>query len=263
MFSQSFFEHHGPSHVWLISVLLIVSRYLVFAGLAYRFFYIWKRSKFLHLKIQKKFPVRYSVLREVRNSIFSALLFGLFMLLILYLKSLGFTLIYNDLKQYGYLYLLISGILIIICHDTYFYWAHRLMHTGKLFSMVHQVHHHSHNPTPWASFSFHPIEVIVEFAFLPLAVFCIPLHPLVLAVWSFWMIGWNVVGHLGFELLSKNTAKHPILKFLNTSTYHNLHHQRNRGNFGLYFNLWDRWMNTTDTAYNQAFINQQNKNREG
>jgi Delta7-sterol 5-desaturase len=262
-FSQSFFEHYGPFYVWQISSLLIIFRYLVFAGLAYWIFYVWGRSKFLHIKIQEKFPVSASILYEIINSIFSAFLFGLFTLLIFYLKSLGFTLIYSSLDEYGYLYLFISWVLLVISHDAYFYWVHRLMHTDKLFAYVHRVHHRSHNPTPWASFSFHPIEAIIEFAFLPLAVFCIPLHPLVIAAWSFWMIGWNVVGHLGFELLSKNTAKHPILKFFNTSTYHNLHHQRNRGNFGLYFNVWDRWMNTTDTTYDQAFINQQNKNREG
>lgn len=254
MFTISFLDRKEVFIAWLVSTSIIFFRYLLFAGASYFIFYIWQRNKLLHLKIQKFFPAKAIVLSEVSHSVVSTVVFGIFMLLILYLKSIGLTRIYNDLDEYGYGYLLFSFIFLVCFHDTYFYWTHRLMHHRKLFRLVHQVHHQSRNPTPWASFSFHPLEAIIEFAFLPIAVFCIPFHPLAIAAWSFWMIAWNVMGHLGFELFPKNAIYHPVWKWFNTSTHHNLHHQRSQGNFGLYFNFWDRWMNTNDKAYEEVFL---------
>jgi Delta7-sterol 5-desaturase len=257
MLSHSFIKEFGGLITWVVSSFLIFFRYLLVAGIAYLIFYKWKKIYFLSVKIQTAFPTKIIVLKEVRNSIFSCVIFGLFMLLIIGMNSYGITLLYQDVAKYGYVYLFFSLMLLIIIHDTYFYWSHRLMHHRKLFPIMHHVHHQSYNPTPWASFSFHPFEAIVEFAFLPVVVCCLPLHPLAILLWSVWMILWNVVGHLGYELFPKGFTRHPIFKWFNTSTHHNLHHQRSRGNFGLYFNWWDRWMKTNDETYEKVFMNRQ------
>jgi Delta7-sterol 5-desaturase len=255
MLSHSFIEEFGVLITWVVSSFLIFFRYLVVAGIAFFIFYKWKKKHFKPRKIQTTLPAKVTILNELRNSIFSCLVFGLFILLIIGMKSYGLTMLYQDPLQFGYAYLLFSWALLIVIHDTYFYWTHRLMHHRKLFPIMHYVHHQSYNPTPWASFSFHPLEAIVEFAFLPVVVCCIPLHPLAILFWSIWMILWNVVGHLGYELFPKGFIHHPVFKWFNTSTHHNLHHQRSRGNFGLYFNWWDHWMNTNDETYEKTFTN--------
>jgi sterol desaturase/sphingolipid hydroxylase (fatty acid hydroxylase superfamily) len=63
----------------------------------------------------------------------------------------------------------------------------------------------------------------------------------------------NVLGHTGFEYHGKNMLKHKIFKWLNTPTHHNMHHQYSRGNFGLYFNIWDKLMQTNDKNYENRY----------
>jgi Delta7-sterol 5-desaturase len=246
-------EKFGVLITWLISTSLILLRYILFAGLAYIVFYVWKRKLMTRFKIQKHFPATSQVKSELRYSLLSITIFGFFALTILWLSSHEWTLMYRDIHQYGYSYLLLSWVLMIVFHDTYFYWTHRLMHHPKLFKYIHKIHHFSHNPTPWATFAFHPIEAMLEFAVLPLAVCIIPMHPIVVFAWSLWMITWNVIGHLGFEIFPSHFVKHRFFRWFNTSTHHNLHHQRSHGNYGLYFNFWDSLMNTNQKDYHTIF----------
>ncbi|HFA49015.1 MAG TPA: sterol desaturase family protein, partial [Bacteroidetes bacterium] len=108
-------------------------------------------------------------------------------------------------------------------------------------------------PTPWASFSFHPIEAVVEIAFLPIVVCLMPVHSAVIILFSIFSLLFNVMGHLGFELFPKGFTRHPLTWWLNTSTHHNLHHQRAGCNFGLYFNFWDKMMGTNHPDYHEIF----------
>ena len=41
---------------------------------------------------------------------------------------------------------------------------------------AHYVHHESLSPSPWASFSFHPLESVIEALFIPALVFVVPIH---------------------------------------------------------------------------------------
>ena len=52
------------------------------------------------------------------------------------------------------------------------------------------------------------------------------------------------MGHLGYETFPKSLIKHPIGKWQNNATNHNLHHQLSKYNYGLYFTFWDRLMGT-------------------
>jgi sterol desaturase/sphingolipid hydroxylase (fatty acid hydroxylase superfamily) len=58
---------------------------------------------------------------------------------------------------------------------------------------------------------------------------------------------------LGYEFFPKGWASHPITKWINTSTHHNLHHQKFLGNYSLYFNFWDRIMGTNFPQYETYF----------
>ena len=58
------------------------------------------------------------------------------------------------------------------------------------------------------------------------------------------MVYKNVRGHAGFEF-TPEAERQKKLKWLQSfSTDHNLHHLYGRGNYGLYFNIWDRLMHT-------------------
>ena len=141
----------------------------------------------------------------------------------------------------------------IVVHDTYFYFTHRMMHHPRLFKFFHLVHHKSVNPSPWAAYAFNPSEALVESGIIYVFVFTFPIHLIHIFVFLIFMTLYNVYGHLGFEIYPKGLNKHWLGRWMNTSVNHNMHHQFFKGNYGLYFTFWDRVMNTLDKDYENNF----------
>lgn len=228
-------------------------RYALFAGVTYLVFYVWKRRRWLHRKIQHAFPAHQILREEVLYSLSTTIIFAAVIYAVMFSSWREATRLYDHLGDYAWWYTVLSFPLMLLIHDTYFYWMHRLMHHRRIFRYVHQRHHRSHNPTPLAALSFHPIEALVEVAVLPLMVFTIPLHPYIVALFGVYMLAMNIIGHLGFELLPARFMDGPWSRVFNTSTHHNMHHHYGHGNYGLYFNLWDTIMRTNHQRYAATF----------
>ena len=228
-------------------------RYGVAAGFLYLLFYVWKRRAWFHHKIQLKTPESRQLRHELTWSALTLLVFGVVSALVKVTGLRGQFLLYDDISTHGWLYYGLSVAGMIFWHDAYFYWTHRLLHTRWLLKHVHSVHHKSTDPTPWAAFSFHPVEAIIQTGFIYTAPLVIPLHPSVLVVVVLYQMFFNTLGHLGYEMYPRAYVRHPLTFWNNTSTHHNLHHLRSNWNFGLYFNLWDRWMGTNHPEYLQTF----------
>ncbi|MDZ7825126.1 MAG: sterol desaturase family protein [Gammaproteobacteria bacterium] len=160
---------------------------------------------------------------------------------------LGFTAVYWDPAEYGWGWFVASIGVMALIHDSYYYWAHRLMHHPKVFRHVHKLHHGFHNPTPYASYAFHPWEAIIEVAWVAPVALLMPVHPAAFACYVVFLTVLNVISHLGYEFYPSRVAKWFI-----TSTHHNMHHTRARGHFMLYFNIWDRIMGTNEHDYVEA-----------
>jgi sterol desaturase/sphingolipid hydroxylase (fatty acid hydroxylase superfamily) len=230
---------------WVAGAIIFILRYFLTAGIAYFIFYIWKKKKLSHLKIQQKFPKTKQLRNEIFFSFLTLLIYSGTAGTVLYLYKKGLTKIYLDVNDYGVFYLAGSILLMILLHDTYFYWTHKLMHTSKWLYRFHKIHHQSHNPTPWAAFAFHPVEALISLGIIPLIIFSIPTHPLALMAFLTLMTIYNVLVHLGYEIFGKKFPNHPIGKWQNTATNHDLHHQiGGRFNLGFYFSIWDRIMGT-------------------
>src|SRR5262249_56596172 len=89
----------------------------------------------------------------------------------------GGTKIYTNWRLYGGLpYLLLSAFVYLAIQDSYYYWAHRLMHHPRLFLWMHAGHHRSRQPTPFASFAFDPAEAALTGWLMPAMVFFVPIH---------------------------------------------------------------------------------------
>jgi lathosterol oxidase len=232
------------NYTWQFDAASIILRYAFLAGTTYFVFYVFKQKGFAHLKIQKKAPSSRIVRQEILFSAFTLLTYCGTSWLVFQWENAGITKIYRDLHEHGYSYFAFSVVVMVIIHDAYFYWTHRLLHLPRLFQWIHKTHHLSDNPTPWASFSFHPLEALVSAGIIPIIVFLIPCHPFALFSFLTFMTLINVMGHLGYETFPKWITKSRFWKWQNTSTNHNLHHQCSRYNFGLYFTIWDRLMNT-------------------
>jgi sterol desaturase/sphingolipid hydroxylase (fatty acid hydroxylase superfamily) len=231
----------------------IGTRYFVAAGVAFLIFYVLFRNKTPLKKIQEKFPGNNDFLREIIYSVITILIFATVPVLLLNTPIRPHTTFYTDIDQYGKAYFFFAFLLMLLMHDTYFYWMHRLMHHPALFRIMHLVHHKSTNPSPWAAYAFHPLEAIVEVGIVPIFLFTIPIHTFHLPMFFMFMIVYNVYGHLGYELYPKGFAKHPIGRWVNTSVNHNQHHQYFKGNYGLYFLFWDRVMGTIREDYEDRY----------
>jgi sterol desaturase/sphingolipid hydroxylase (fatty acid hydroxylase superfamily) len=68
-----------------------------------------------------------------------------------------------------------------------------------------------------------------------------------------WQITFNVAGHTGYEYHPRWLLDSWVGKFVNTPTNHIMHHEHFRGNYGLYFNYWDRLMGTNHARYEARF----------
>lgn len=243
----------GLLQVWSITFSVLTARYFLFAGFAYIIFWIWKKEKWQYKRTQMDYPDKSKIFYEFKYSMFTMVIFALIGVGIFIARQNGFTQIYLDFSKYGWGYFLFTVVAMIILHDTFFYFAHRLMHHKFIFKIVHKVHHNSTNPSPWAAFSFHPTEAVLEALILPMIVFTMPVHPFAILIFLLFMTFMNVLGHLGFEMYPKGFTTHWLGKWNNTATHHNMHHKHYNCNYGLYFNFWDRVMNTNHVNYFKVF----------
>lgn len=156
----------------------------------------------------------------------------------------GWTQIYADIHAYPLWYMPLSLLICLLAHDSWFYWTHRWMHQPWLFRIAHAVHHDSRPPTAWAAMSFHPWEAISGAVVVPALVFILPLHIGVVASLLTIMTLMGVGNHMGWEMFPRRLVEGRWGQWIITATHHQKHHQAYRGNYGLYFRIWDRLCGT-------------------
>ncbi|MEH0156740.1 sterol desaturase family protein [Limibacter armeniacum] len=223
---------------------MLFSRYLVISGVAFLVWYVIFKKKWSFKKIQMAFPKRKDYQRELLYSVLTVLVFAIIAAISMSPWVKPYSMLYKDLEAYPMWYYILSFPLVILIHDTYFYWTHRFMHHPRVFKWVHLVHHRSTNPSPWAAYAFHPLESVLEGMAFFVIFFTVPVHISVMLVFLLFNFLHNVYGHLGYELMPKALNNTKIGRLVNTSVYHNLHHKYCKGNYGLYFTFWDKWMGT-------------------
>jgi len=230
-----------------------LTHYLLFAGIAWLLGYVLFRGWWHNRKIIQEMPTGADMRREATWSALTVVIYGLVGSSTLALKKLGWTQIYTNVDDFGWGWFWGSIIVVIFVHDAYFYWTHRLIHHPRLFRFFHGVHHESHNPSPWAAYCFSPGEAVIQAGIFPLVALTMPIHPGAFGIFMLWQITFNIAGHTGYEFHAKWLMDSWLGKFLNTPTNHIQHHDSFKGNFGLYFNFWDRWMGTNHPDYEKRF----------
>jgi Delta7-sterol 5-desaturase len=234
---------------WSFNLVMDVGRYLVAAtGLALILKLFWNVG-LGRRKIQARTASRADVSREIRTSLRTAVIFSLNGAAIVFFAVHGVFTIYTDFDTTGIGYLAISVAAIIVAHDAYFYWTHRLMHHPRLFRFFHRTHHRSITPTPFAAYAFDVPEAMLMGLFTPLWLLLVPMHAFGLFLFMAFMIVRNVMGHAGVELMPRALADSRWFGWINATTHHDLHHSSFHYNYGLYFTWWDRLMGTEHPAY--------------
>lgn len=244
---------------YFVPLIINVFRYFLFAGGAFLICYTLFPKFFSASKIQSRLISKKAFVRDIGHSLQTTVILTLVGLLFLKTPLKYTTQIYYDLSDYAWWWLPLSILLSLILHDTYFYWMHRALHHPNLFKVIHLLHHRSANPSPWTSYSFSILEAFLESMIAPLILIFIPIHPIALVIFTSLSFMFNVYGHLGYELAPKWLRASWFFEIVNTSTHHNIHHAKSKGNYGLYFRLWDRLMATEHPDYVEAYDKIQNR----
>src|SRR5690606_28565620 len=220
----------------LASVLLIVFlRYVAFAT----------GYQILIRSIRKESPDifrarKQQIKTELRYAFQSSCVFTIIAAATLFIWHRGWTKVYSDITAYPLWYYCLSGVIVILLYETYDYLLHRWMHHPTTFPHVHKVHHRSIHPTVFTSFSFHPLEALLQFLFFPVAVLLVPIHySMLFAVLILFTVS-ALVNHSGEEIYRSAWMRRHIIG----ASHHDVHHKHFHHNYGLFFTWWDRWMGT-------------------
>ncbi|WP_158594394.1 sterol desaturase family protein [Aquimarina sp. AD1] len=221
------------------------------------YFLVWKKfaKRLKKWRIQSKQYINNKQLRrELKNALLVTLVGTMFSGIVFLLTGMGYTKIYTDISDYNLFFSFSGFFTLLVIDDTWFYWVHRLLHHPKIYKYVHREHHKSVDVNPFTSMSFHIIEAfLLTFWILPVS-FLFPMYAPVLILLQLWGLLDNVKAHLGYELYPSWWNK-SLLRFMTSSTHHNMHHSKFNGNYGLHFRFWDWLMGTEfkdyETTYNE------------
>ena len=243
----------GIAGQWLASMGIDVARYVIFAVAVWLALWVVLRGVLRGRKIREETPPARQLAVEFLVSIRSIAIFSTIGVSMFVLERAGLLPGPALASHWGLVWGLASLVLMVIAHDAYFYWTHRLMHDPRLFRRMHRRHHRSHNPSPFTAYSFDLAEAAVLASFVPLWMILVPTPWPVVGLFMLHQIVRNTLGHSGYELMPENRNGRPVLGFLTTTTHHDLHHAEAGWNYGLYFTWWDRMMGTEHPDYLARF----------
>jgi lathosterol oxidase len=231
--------------IWLDDLLRYALPVLLVVALMALLPVRWRASR----TVQSLTPAAGQRRREFLNSMLTVLIFSANGAVIFAGAKVGILQVYGNLADRGWVYAGVSLVVLVLAHDTWFYWTHRLLHQRRVFAWSHRTHHRSVAPTPWAAYSFAPAEAVVQAVFLTLTLLVLPLHPAVIFAFLTHMIVRNMLGHAGVELMPRAWLAGWWGRWFTTTLHHDLHHAQGRHNYGLYFVWWDRIGGTEHPEY--------------
>lgn len=236
-------------HIFMHDLL----RYLIGAGGIFLVINGLLRHALAGRRIREARPGWRQVGREILASLRTVGIFSGVGLTIWLCDKAGFARFHDDPAQYGWLWFWASVIILIIAHDAWFYWTHRLIHHPRLFRRMHRLHHRSNNPTPFTAYAFDWQEAVINAVYLLLIGFIMPVSFLAAFVFTAHMMLRNALGHCGYEVFPRTREGQPLFGWLTTVTHHDIHHAEAGHNYGLYFTFWDRALGTEHPAYLARF----------
>lgn len=231
----------------LFSILsgIIFVRYIILSAAFHYYFRIFMKSVLGSRKLFNASLNPSQAKKEVYYSFISSILFGFVSVLMIIGWQKGIVKMYTSADlTYSWWYIPISIIIILLLHDTYYYWLHRLFHKRSVYKSVHKVHHESIETSAFTSFSFHPFESLFQAVIIPVLMLFIPLHVYAFIGLLIFMTISAVINHLGVEIYPSGIFGNWFAKWFIGATHHDHHHRNFRVNYGLYFTFWDRMMGT-------------------
>jgi len=248
-------EIAAPFVVLLRSTLIQIGGYFAVVGVLFLVVWVWGARRFAARRIQPRKRLDRAQLRHELLHTMVTFLVGTFSAgAVVVLHAMGRTRLVEEVAPGQELAALAWVVGIVVWSDAWFYFWHRLLHTPWLFRRVHAVHHRSVDVNPFSSYSFHACESLLLGVWVVPAALLVPVPLPALAIVQVVGLLNNVNSHLGYEFLPRWWIKVPPFAWSSSATYHNLHHQKFRGNYGLFFRFWDRLLGTELPGYEAAFV---------
>ena len=214
----------------------------------------WGEAHFRGARIQARRRVdRKQLAFEIRHALIVLLVGTANAAAVSQLYAGGHTRLTADLASIGWPGVVATFAALLILNDAWFYAWHRLLHHRWFYRHVHAVHHRSVDVNPFSSYSFHWLEGAILGGWVIPVLVVVPIYLPMLGLLQAIGLANNVMSHLGYEFLPRGLATTPVLRWINTSTFHNLHHTSFNTNFGLMFRFWDRVFHTEHPRYEAAF----------
>ncbi|WP_222846759.1 sterol desaturase family protein [Chitinolyticbacter meiyuanensis] len=129
---------------------------------------------------------------------------------------------------------------LLVWNEVHFYLNHWLLHTRWL-RRFHAPHHRSVVVTPWATYSFHPVEAVMLGNVILLPMLLHDFSVWALAAVPLFSLLFNSIGHSNYDFLPD---AHHDRWWLNGARRHHLHHACFTGNYGFMFPFMDRLCGT-------------------
>lgn len=239
--------------LWVHNVVFDLRRYVIFAVAVWLILWVALNRPLRSRKIRDESPTNRQLVTEFLYSARSIAIFSTIGVGMTLLDRAGFYPMAQMAAGWGWAWAAISLVVMIVAHDAYFYWTHRLMHRPRVFRRTHLRHHRSNNPSPFTAYSFDVAEALLMVAFMVVWPLIFPTPWTVPGLFMLHQIFRNTLLHSGYELMPARADGRPWLDFLTTTTHHDLHHAQAGWNYAAWFTWWDRWMGTEHPEYHARY----------
>ena len=228
-------------------------RYVIATLVMSAILFIVHRTSLKARIIQTRRATRADYTREILTSARTVLVYAIVFTPVLWMKSNGyFAGSWTGPQNWAVTAAVVVALLLV--HDTYFYWTHRLIHRPAFFKRWHRTHHKTITPTPFTAYAFDWREAAMHTGMPVLWQLTIPTPDEAFFIFLGIMIARNAWGHCGTELHPRGFADNWFWQHFTTTTHHDLHHSGSFGsNYGLYFTWWDRICGTEHPRYREIF----------
>lgn len=241
------------ANMWTRGLTHDLQRYVIFSVAVWFSLWVVLRTVMRPRKIRETTPPARQMVSEFLHSTRSIAIFSTVSVGINLLEWAGVYPLSKIAVSWGALWFWVSLVVMIIAHDAYIYWTHRLMHRPRWFRNTHRRHHRSNNPSPFTAYNFDVAEAFVNVAFVLLWPLIFPTPWEVTGLFMLHQIFRNTLLHSGYELMPARADGRPWLDFMTTTVHHDLHHAQASHNYGAWFTWWDRWMGTEHPEYYGRF----------
>lgn len=235
-FTLKDYKLEGLSYFLIGGTVVSYVVYLGVGGFLHWYYYVRQRDRPEEWKCQ---PTKWLSPELERHEIllggFSLLLGSIVSgFLSCYISNGGWTRIYYDISEYGWLWYFLQFPVTFIWQDYLTYWHHRLYHMPFLYKYFHKLHHTYKQPTAFSVTAIHPVEFLHIQAVLISPLFLWPTHFATMSILMMYTYYHGIIDHSGI-----NFKAHWWQPWQPACIFHDNHHQYFHVNFGFNIKYWD------------------------